>query len=442
MPKRGAMHLLDIPILRAEDDGPGFYVAAGSASPAIWRGATIYRSADGVAFDELTELADAAILGTADGVLAPGPEDVFDRASSVEVTLVDPSLQLYSVTEDNVRAGANAALLGDEIIQFASATLLGPGRYRLAVLLRGRRGTGWARAGHVAGERFVFLSGGAGIERIGDGTGLIGIERFYRPVTVNQSLLAVTSSAFTNTARGLKPLSPSFMAICRDAGSGDLTLSWLPRTRIPCDWQSGVDAPFGERIERYRVEVMSGAVVKRELVVDAVRQAVYAATLQIADFGGPVTTSLKVRVSQYSEIVGWGWPAEAVLPIACVTGQAVFARFNPADRSAGVTLSNADLTAATAAAAINGVRTTTSKAAGKCYVEFTIDVAVGAGFVCGPIVGNAAMPLTNFADIGGNAIVYWQDGRVFRGGVLQATLQPFASGDVVGVALDLDNKKI
>jgi hypothetical protein len=434
-------HLLDIPILRAEDDGPGFYVAAGSLAPAIWRGAAIYRSADDVGFDELVDIADAGILGAADGVLPSGPEDVFDRASSVDVTL-DASLQLYSVTEDNVRAGANAALLGDEIIQFASATLLGPGKYRLATLLRGRRGTGWAMAGHVAGERFVLLSSGAGLERISDGTALIGIERFYRAVTVNQSLLAVTSTAFTNTARGLKPLSPSFVAICRDAGSGDLTISWLPRTRIPSDWQNGVDAPFGESIERYRVEVMSGAVVKRELVVDDARQAIYAAALQTADFGGPVTTSLKVRVSQYSEIVGWGWPTEATLPIARVAGQAVFARFNSADKSSGVTLSNADLTASTAASAINAVRTTTSKAAGKYYIEFTIDVAVGGSFVCGPIVGNASMPLTNFADVGGNGIVYWQDGRVFRAGVLQGTIQTFASGDVVGVALDLDNKKI
>lgn len=221
-----------------------------------------------------------------------------------------------------------------------------------------------------------------------------------------------------------------------------LTIAWLARTRIPCDWQNGVDAPFGESVERYRVDVMSGALVKRELVIDDARQVIYAVALQTADFGGPVTTSLKVRVSQYSEIVGWGWPSEITVSIACVIGQAVFARFNAADKSSGVTLSNADLTASTAAAAINGARTTTSKAAGKYYVEFTVDAAVGATFVCGPIVGNASMPLTNFADVGGNGIVYWQDGRVFRAGALQGTIQTFATGDVVGVALDLDSKKI
>ena len=144
-----------------------------------------------------------------------------------------------------------------------------------------------------------------------------------------------------------------------------LTIAWLARTRIPCDWQNGVDAPFGESVERYRVDVMSGALVKRELVIDDARQVIYAVALQTADFGGPVTTSLKVRVSQYSEIVGWGWPSEITVSIACVIGQAVFARFNAADKSSGVTLSNADLTASTAAAAINGARTTTSKAASR-----------------------------------------------------------------------------
>ena len=37
--------------------------------------------------------------------------------------------------------GANAALVGDEIVQFATAELIGPARSRLSRFLGGERGT-------------------------------------------------------------------------------------------------------------------------------------------------------------------------------------------------------------------------------------------------------------------------------------------------------------
>ncbi|MFX9123832.1 hypothetical protein ABTN41_20585, partial [Acinetobacter baumannii] len=52
---------------------------------------------------------------------------------------------------------ANRALVGDEIIQFASAQPLGGGLWRLGTLLRGRGGTEWAVGGHTIGDRFVLL---------------------------------------------------------------------------------------------------------------------------------------------------------------------------------------------------------------------------------------------------------------------------------------------
>ncbi|WP_372624651.1 hypothetical protein, partial [Falsiroseomonas sp.] len=45
------LHLLDLPMLRAEDDDAGFYVAA--AGPAGWRAAAILRSVDGVSYEEI-----------------------------------------------------------------------------------------------------------------------------------------------------------------------------------------------------------------------------------------------------------------------------------------------------------------------------------------------------------------------------------------------------
>src|SRR6202000_1820617 len=68
---------------------------------------------------------------------------------------------LSSCTQIDLLNGANAALLGNEILQFQTATLTGPGLYTLSNLLRGRRGTETTTGAHAIGESFVVLTPGA-----------------------------------------------------------------------------------------------------------------------------------------------------------------------------------------------------------------------------------------------------------------------------------------
>src|SRR5213075_784699 len=53
------------------------------------------------------------------------------------------------------------AILGREIIQFADAVPIGPGRFRLSRLLRGRDRTGSAMGGHATNEWFVLIESNA-----------------------------------------------------------------------------------------------------------------------------------------------------------------------------------------------------------------------------------------------------------------------------------------
>jgi hypothetical protein len=62
-------------------------------------------------------------------------------------------------------AGANACLIGSEIVQFRDASLVSAGVYTLKGLLRGRRGTEASMTGHASGERFVLLRA-TGLRRI------------------------------------------------------------------------------------------------------------------------------------------------------------------------------------------------------------------------------------------------------------------------------------
>jgi hypothetical protein len=75
--------------------------------------------------------------------------------------------------------GANLAVLGSEVIQFKSATLVATNTYALTGLLRGRRGTEWAIGTHAAGDRFVLAST-ATWRRADSAAGEIGLARTHK----------------------------------------------------------------------------------------------------------------------------------------------------------------------------------------------------------------------------------------------------------------------
>jgi len=80
-----------------------------------------------------------------------------DPAISVDIEMIDASQWLMSCDDDALAQGANAAILGREIVQFGDAVAIGPGRFRLSRLVRGRDATGSAMVGHAMDEWFVVI---------------------------------------------------------------------------------------------------------------------------------------------------------------------------------------------------------------------------------------------------------------------------------------------
>lgn len=308
------LHLLDIPLLRDADDGPGFYAAAGRYLPG-WPGATIYASADaGQTWDEVQTFANSATLGsTEDALPAWAGGNVFDESSRVTVRIA-LGLQLASIAADAVLSGGNAALIGNEIVQFRSAELIGTGLYRLSGLLRGRRGTEWAMAAHAAGERFVLLSGVAGLARVVSTAADIGATRSYKAITAGESLDSASVVDFSDTGVGLKPLAPVHINAGRDA-AGNIIITWVRRTRVDGEWRDYADASLGEAAESYEVDILSDVGAVLRTLTTSTPSVVYSADLCISDFGSMVT-SIKIRVYQMSAIVGRGFGAEAVLSLS------------------------------------------------------------------------------------------------------------------------------
>ena len=295
------LELLDIAAFPSDPVDRGVIRAAAAGVEGNWRGGIVYRSDDnGANYARWVDAQAAAVIGTAAGALGVGAAQLFDDVNSVTV-IIKGAGALASAAELSVLNGANAALLGDEIIQFKTATLVEPGKYTLSNLLRGRLGTEWAVGTHAAGERFVLLD-----ERIAkDATpnSLIGLLRVYKPVSIGATLGSTTAQNFTYTGAALKPYAPVHIAGNRDGG-GNLTISWVRRTRLGGVWSDYADVPLNETAEAYEIDIMNGVTVVRTLSA-AAPNAAYSAAQQTTDFGSP-QASVSVVVYQLSAAVGRG----------------------------------------------------------------------------------------------------------------------------------------
>ncbi|MDD3287431.1 MAG: phage tail protein, partial [Alphaproteobacteria bacterium] len=253
------LYLMDMPLIRTEDDQPGVYVAV-SGNPG-WPGGSLWRSADGVSYSSIAGFGSPAVSGIATTLLPDQSSCYMDCASVVGVQLMQGSLSSCSSVE--LMNGANVAVLGCEIIQFKTAVLKAPGFYEISNLLRGRRGTEGETSSHAVGERFVVLTQGT-VQflpaLLTDRNRLC----FFRALSNGQELGGAWDVEFTYGLKTLQPLAPAHLEGRRASGVGsDLTVSWKRRARKNGDWIDNVDVPLDEPVELYDVEIMNGDAVVR-----------------------------------------------------------------------------------------------------------------------------------------------------------------------------------
>lgn len=425
------VHYLDIPLLRDIDDGAGYYAAAGGFD-ANWVGAAIYRSTDsGETYNQVPDglLDQYAIAGRTLTALGDFSTNIFDESNTVTVSLNYGTLS--SVSEANALAGSNAALIGDEIVIFKTATLDGDGNYVLSGLLRGRRGTEQYTSTHAIGERFVLLQS-TSVHHIDDSSANMNLARLYKAATFGSTLSQTPAVSFTNTAQGLKPYAPVQVG----GGADDAlnyTINWHRRTRVGGEWRDYVDASLGESSEAYKVEIYNSdfTTLKRTITGITSESTSYTAAQQVTDFGSE-QFNVAVRVYQYSSTYGYGDYAQATVSSGVVR---TYATLNPSDKDADITLSNGDLTASHNAGTYDSVRATLGKSSGKWYWEVTCG-AMGAYEIIGIMTASGGLNGYIGADAYGWS--YWSDARKFNNGSQAAYGASFTNGDVIGIALDMD----
>jgi hypothetical protein len=300
--------LLDIPLMRDDDDTAGFPVAmAGYLSG--WPGGILYRSDDsGQTWTDLRAFAPGAVIGYATTSLAAHGGTVYDFASTLAVRLYSGTLS--SVTEAQLFAGQNWFCYGAdgrwEIIAARTATLQGDGSYVLQDFLRGQHGTEWATGLHAANDTLVLLSATA-LSFISVNASSIGSAKTYRAITTGKALDSDADLSFTYTGVNLKCLSPVALTGNRHPSTNDWTLTWTRRSRYP-GWRDYVDAALGEASESYEIEIYSNGTyttLKRTLTASSATAA-YTSAQQVTDFGSNQAT-LYLKVYQLSATVGRGY---------------------------------------------------------------------------------------------------------------------------------------
>lgn len=303
--------VLDLPLAETPAEPHLPWIAA-MAQP--WPGGLmLYRQTGpaSAAFNREIEL--PATMGALASPLAGRPSGRFDRASGLMVQLASGAL--FSVSGEELLQGANLAAIGSmttgwEIIQFASAELVGEQTYRLSMLLRGQAGSEpEIRELRRPGERFVLLDQAVVQPQLTFSQA--GLEHSWRLLAADTEFgEAETALTHRPAMLGLRPLSPVHLRMLR--AGGDLLLGWTRRTRLGGDSWDLEEIPLGEERERYRLEILAGGNVKRSLTLSEPRY-LYPSSAIAADLAG--ASRFTLRVAQLSAIFGPGPFLERIIDV-------------------------------------------------------------------------------------------------------------------------------
>lgn len=161
-----------------------------------------------------------------------------DEETVLVVRLSDPSMELESVTQDDMlNFDANAALVGQEVIQFRDATLLETGEWSLSGILRARRGTNYAVRGHTVGERFLLIDANS-VAKFSRPPESYVTTRSFKAAPLSTSLSDVVPITESLVPRDLMPYTPEAVKIS-DNGT-DVTVKAERRSRVTSSLRDGL----------------------------------------------------------------------------------------------------------------------------------------------------------------------------------------------------------
>lgn len=224
------------------------FVATSAASSA-WRGATLFVE-EGERLTEIGKTGSArAVAGTLVGDLPPSQFHVVEGRASIEVEAHGEDSVFPTTDIIGLANGTNRLLIGEEVLQYLKAERIGPTRWKLTGLLRGRAGTERsAQNEHPAGSRVVLLD-----------DALIPVDPAKVGPGPDTRLAAIGSgdeepvyTTLRNNGASRRPLAPVHPTLSI-SDDGTWRFGWTRRARGQWRWEDWVDVPLVEEREQYLV---------------------------------------------------------------------------------------------------------------------------------------------------------------------------------------------
>ncbi|PXW78145.1 putative tail protein [Blastomonas natatoria] len=271
---------------------PHIGIAAAGRQPG-WRGAHVYEADDAALPGEILDfLRIGATLG--DVVVGPGPGSslIRDDLNTITVELVrDGPFVLANADDDALSRGANMAMVGRELLQFARAEPMGDRTFRLSGLWRGRGGTEDAISAHGTDESFVLVN---------DALVLVDPDRVsarpdFQALAQGRGDAVPVHAGLTDIGRAMRPLAPVH-PVCDVDADGSVTLRWVRRSRSGFAWRDQVEVPLDEAFEAYRVIILADGTEVAAIEVAAPSLAID--TVTMAHFRSAATVSLDALIVQ------------------------------------------------------------------------------------------------------------------------------------------------
>lgn len=318
--------VIDTSMTEEVDDTVGLFVTAfpsfSQADGGNWTGADIERGTSSASFSYLGRIEDGPVAGRVTELLPEYEEwATWDRDNTLKVYLTNG--ELFSVDEDRLwqEPLLNLALVGNELIQFATAFENQNGEWWLTDLLRGRLGTEQLQT-HAVDEPFVLFDKTKFIAVTYDAY-LIDAVRYYRAKNESAAQFSDIVSA-PQTTRRLMPYAPYNLQVEHDPSGDHIIVTFLRRSRTrgaPLN-----DSPLFETVENYEADILTpSGTLKRTITTTAsaggsvitigsARHVLYSNLDQIADFGSLVAEGgAIIRIYQMNAIRGRGYPGEETL---------------------------------------------------------------------------------------------------------------------------------
>jgi len=258
--------LLDIPILDSRHNDYGFYVGFASDIPAslmnmptpqLWvsadRGESFHRLWDGT---EKLPTIKGYVLPDYGGLGGSVSPTVIDYKNTVTVLITGDTPQ--STSENSWWAGANTALIGNEIIAYKTVTQIDTNVYELSELKRGLFGTENMIDDHEDDERFVLLVDHRAIPRVHrviqenyDPT----IKIYKMTALGDDPSLAAHASEFMNQSKGRLSYGVG-RASWERTHTTTWKISWRRRSKFRGEWWDQREVPLFMEAEKYHIVFM------------------------------------------------------------------------------------------------------------------------------------------------------------------------------------------